>query len=170
MSTRSSKIGYAVAVSAASTLIIGSVVAVGAWATNLHPEAHGEHIVTLSAGAPESYDKGDAIAAAQADKAARDAQAAAALAAQQAADAAAAQAAADAQAVADAAAAQAEADAPDASSDAPEAAAPVDSGIPAGAWPLTWRADPNATDGGSWDFGACTTSASTINGQPYCIP
>ena len=48
--------------------------------------------------------------------------------------------------------------------------APADDGIPAGAWPLAWVDDPNAADGGYWDFGACATSASTINGQPYCIP
>ena len=55
--------------------------------------------------------------------------------------------------------------------DEPAAPAPVESsGVPAGAWPLTWVADPNAADGGYWNFGACATSASTINGQPYCIP
>jgi hypothetical protein len=53
-----------------------------------------------------------------------------------------------------------------------ESAQPPGDVIPAGAWPLPWIAssDPQAAQGGNWDFSGCPTSAYTFNGVPYCVP
>lgn len=62
---------------------------------------------------------------------------------------------------------------PEESSDEPASEPePVDNGIPAGAWPLPWIADPNPENaqGGYYDDSGCSGGSDTINGVPYCTP
>ncbi len=51
--------------------------------------------------------------------------------------------------------------------------APIDDGIPDGAWPLPWIPSPdpvNAPGGGRWDMSNCFGHGETINGVNYCVP